>query len=149
MMYYILYNIIYIKKESSKCSLKYVVLCDSDISKMILKFFEAERFGFQVVGLWWESPTAQVALPQGVSFDAEQQRYTVGDSLNGEPMGNLSRFLGWWLIDVLNVFVIYWYVTLDIIATYCKIYVLRADISLGKSAKNSQVSTCKKQHTVY
>lgn len=59
-----------------------------------MKFFEAERFGFQVVGLGWESPTAQVALPQGVSFDAEQQRYTVGDNLNGEPMGNLSRFLG-------------------------------------------------------
>jgi len=34
-----------------------------------LKFLEAERLGL---------PTAQVALPQGVSFDAEQQRYTVG-----------------------------------------------------------------------
>ena len=67
--------------ESSKCSLKDVVLCDS----FLLKFFEAQRFGL---------PTAQVALPQGVSFDAEQQRYTVGDNLNGEPMGNLPRFLG-------------------------------------------------------
>ena len=72
-----------------------------------------------------ESPTAQVALPQGVSFDAEQQRYTVGAEITEwRTYGKFTQVFGLWLIDVLNVFVIYWYVTLDIIATYCKIYVL-------------------------
>ena len=140
MVYIILNNIIYIKKESSKCSLTDVVLCDSDI----LNSFEIP-WGWEI-GITNCSGgfTSRCLLRCGAA------------TLHGGSWDN-------WMENLWGIYPGFWVVIDWCIECICHLLIcnigyhcnrlqdlcINADISLGKSAKNSQESTCKKQHTIY